>query len=68
MTPKAYAHEIIDTLSEFYRDMFLGWNRKMLRAAWTEMTTQDRIKLLTIVAKSSIFAIVLCKKSENEDG
>lgn len=37
ITLKAYAHEIIDTLSEFYRDMFLGWNRKMLRKVWAEL-------------------------------
>ncbi len=36
MTLKAYAHEIIDTLTGFSRDMFLGWNRKMLREIWTE--------------------------------
>ena len=27
----------VDTLSEFYRDMFLGWNRKMLRKVWAEL-------------------------------
>ena len=46
MTPKAYAHEIIDLLTEFYRDVCLGWNRKMLREVWTEIICPITVILL----------------------
>lgn len=49
MTPKAYVHEIIDLLSEFYRDMCLGWNRKMLQEVWREMICPIIVILLICV-------------------